>query len=220
MLVKSFLQRRLVAARELFVGDWVLAIGSPFMIEASVSAGIISGTGRYQTLSRDVKGQFLQTDAAINPGNSGGPLLNLDGEVIGINTAISSRSGGFEGIGFAIPIDRAMWIKDELQKYDQVRRGYAGVRLQNVPVELARELDLPTGAGALVIAVTSDRPAAKAGLRRGDVIIDFAGGRVQTNSGFSELVQLSPIGEPLPLTVLRDGKRVELTMELEESLTK
>lgn len=207
------------SARGLYVGDWVLAIGSPFMIEASVSAGIISGTGRYQTLSRDVKGQFLQTDAAINPGNSGGPLLNLDGEVIGINTAISSRSGGFEGIGFAIPIERAMWIKDELQKYDQVRRGYAGVRLDNVPIEIARELDLPTGAGALVVTVVPDRPAAKAGLRRGDVIIDFAGGRVQANSGFRELVQQSPIGVSLPLTVLRDGKRIELMMELEESLT-
>ena len=206
-------------SKDLFVGDWVLAIGSPFMIEASVSAGIISGTGRYQTLSREVKGQFLQTDAAINPGNSGGPLLNLDGEVIGINTAISSRTGGFEGIGFAIPIDRAMWIKQELQNYDHVRRGHAGISLDNVPIEMARELNLPAGTGALVISLIAERPAAKAGVKRGDVIIDFAGGRVQSNSGFRELVQQSPIGEPLALTVLRDGKRIELTMELIESPT-
>ena len=204
------------SSRDLYVGDWVLAIGSPFMIEASVSAGIISGTGRYQQLSRNVQGQFLQTDAAINPGNSGGPLIDLDGRVIGINTAISSRTGGFEGIGFAIPIDRAMWIKDELLKYEQVRRGYAGVAIKSVPYELAKELDLPAGAGALVSSVTPDRPAAVAGVERGDVIIEFAGGRVQSNSGFAELVQQSPIGQPLPLKIIRDGKRMELTMELVE----
>lgn len=203
-------------SKELYVGDWVLAIGSPFMIEASVSAGIISGTGRYQQLSRDVQGQFLQTDAAINPGNSGGPLIDLDGRVIGINTAISSRSGGFEGIGFAIPIDRAMWIKNELIEYSQVRRGFAGVSIGSVPYELAKRLDLPAGAGALVNRVTPARPADKAGLERGDVIIDFAGGRVQSNSGFAELVQQSPIGEPLSMTIIRDEKRMELTMELVE----
>ena len=201
---------------DLYVGDWVIAIGSPFMIEASVSAGIISGTGRYQTLSRDVKGQFLQTDAAINPGNSGGPLLDLEGRVIGINTAISSRTGGFEGIGFAIPIDRAIWIESELLKYGKVRRGYVGVRASSVPYELAKQLDLPDNSGALVNSLTPDRPGAKAGLRPGDVIIDFAGGRVQSNSGFAELVQQSPIGQPLPMTVIRDGQRIELQLELVE----
>ena len=199
---------------DLYVGDWVIAIGSPFMIESSVSAGIISGTGRYQTLSRDVKGQFLQTDAAINPGNSGGPLLDLDGRVVGINTAISSRTGGFEGIGFAIPIDRAIWIKNELLEYDTVRRGYAGLRASSVPYELARKLDLPENLGAMVNSVVFDRPAAKAGLLPGDVIIDLAGGRVQSNASFAELVQQSPIGQPLPITVIRDGKRVELQLEL------
>ena len=143
-------------------------------------------------------------------------MLDLDGQVIGINTAISSRTGGFEGIGFAIPIDRAIWIKDELQKYDHVRRGFAGVSIRNVPYELAKQLDLPAGAGALVNAVTPDRPGSQAGLQRGDVIIDFAGGRVQSNSGFAELVQQSPIDEPLPMTVIRQGQRMELTMELTE----
>ena len=112
-----------------------------------------------------------------------------------------------------------MWIKQELQNYDHVRRGHAGISLNNVPIEMARELNLPAGTGALVIAVIAERPAAKAGVKRGDVIIDFAGGRVQSNSGFRELVQQSPIGEPLALTVLRDGKRIELTMELIESPT-
>jgi serine protease Do len=203
-------------SNDLYVGDWVLAIGSPFMIEASVSAGIISGTGRYQQLSRNVQGQFLQTDAAINPGNSGGPLLDLEGQVVGINTAISSRTGGFEGIGFAIPIDRAMWIKNELLQYKHVRRGFAGVSIASVPHDLATSLDLPSGAGALVNSVTPDRPGDLAGLKRGDVILEFSGGRVQSNSGFAELVQQSPIGEPLPMTIIRDGKRMQLTMELVE----
>jgi len=167
-------------------------------------------------LSRDVKGQFLQTDAAINPGNLGGPLLDLEGRVVGINTAISSRTGGFEGIGFAIPINRAMWIKKELLEYDKVRRGYIGVRAAGVPYELAKQLDLPDNAGALVNSVVPDRPGAKAGLQPGDVIIDFAGGRVQTNAGFAELVQQSPIGQPLQMTVIRNGQRVELELELEE----
>lgn len=203
---------------ELFVGDWVIAIGSPFMIEASVSAGIISGMGRYQSLSRSVKGQFLQTDAAINPGNSGGPLLDLEGRVVGINTAISSHSGGFEGIGFAIPINRAMWVKNELLKHDQVRRAYVGVSASSVPYDLAQQLDLPDNTGALVNRVVPDYPAAKAGLRAGDVIIDFAGGRVHSNAGFAELVLQSPIGIPLPMTIIRDGQRVELQLELVEKL--
>lgn len=218
-IVKINLLEELPAAEigssdDLYVGDWVIAIGSPFMIESSVSAGIISGTGRYQTLSRDVKGQFLQTDAAINPGNSGGPLLDLDGRVVGINTAISSRTGGFEGIGFAIPIDRAIWIKNELLKFDKVRRGYAGLRASAVPYELARKLDLPENAGAMVNSVVFDRPAARAGLLPGDVIVELAGARVQSNASFAELVQQSPIGQPLPITVIRDGARVELQLEL------
>ncbi len=218
-IVKINVREELPAAEigksdDLHVGDWVMAIGSPFMIESSVSAGIISGTGRYQTLSRDVKGQFLQTDAAINPGNSGGPLLDLDGRVVGINTAISSRTGGFEGIGFAIPIDRAMWIKSELAEYGTVRRGYAGLRASSVPYELARKLDLPENSGTMVNSVVFDRPAAKAGLLPGDVIINLAGARVQSNASFAELVQQSPIGQPLPITVIRDGERVELQLEL------
>ncbi len=198
------------------VGDWVLAIGSPFTLEASVSAGIISGTNRRQQLSQLVSGQFLQTDAAINPGNSGGPLIDLEGKVVGINTAISSRTGGFQGIGFAIPIDRAVWIKQELLEFGKVRRGFAGVRTSNVPYDVAKELGLPRLAGVLIHAVTPNYPAANAGLKSGDIIVEFVGQPIETKDEFQEIVQQSQINEPLPLIVLRDGQRIELTIQLVE----
>lgn len=200
----------------LYVGDWVLAIGSPFTLESSVSAGIISGTGRMRRLSNLVAGQFLQTDAAINPGNSGGPLIDLDGRVIGINTAISSRTGGFEGIGFAIPINRAKWIKNELLKYDRVRRGYVGVRTSNVPYEISKELKLPRNAGAWVNVVVPDYPAAKAGLQSGDVIVELAEQRIDSAGAFAEVVQQSQIGKPLSMIIYRKGEKMELTIELQE----
>jgi serine protease Do len=197
------------------VGDWVLAIGSPFTLESSVSAGIISGTNRRQQLSKLVSGQFLQTDAAINPGNSGGPLIDLEGKVIGINTAISSRSGGFQGIGFAIPIDRAVWIKTELLEYGKVRRGYAGVRTSDVPYQLARSLELPV-AGALINAVVPDYPGDKAGLLSGDVIVQFGESMVRGKNDFQDMVQQSPIGEPIALKVIRNSEEVDLTIVLQE----
>ncbi len=203
----------------LHVGDWVLAIGSPFTLEASVSAGIISGTGRRRRLSASVEGQFLQTDAAINPGNSGGPLVDLEGKVIGINTAISSRTGGFQGIGFAIPIARAIWIKQELLEHGQVRRGYVGIRTRSVPYSVAKELNLPrSSAGAMVGSVVPDRPGQKAGLKAGDVIFEFAGQRIESASDFAEIVQQSRIGEPLELVIFRDGERKTLSIELEERI--
>jgi serine protease Do len=203
-------------SNELFVGDWVLAIGSPFTLESSVSAGIISGTGRMQQLSRMVSGQFLQTDAAINPGNSGGPLVDLDGRVVGINTAISSRTGGFEGIGFAIPIARAIWIKKELLEFGSVRRGYVGLGTSNVPYEVAKQLNLPRNAGAMVSRVVPNYPGDKAGVLIGDVVVEFGGGRVESAGGFAEIVQQSPIGEPLKMIILREGERRELDVQLEE----
>ena len=202
---------------ELHVGDWVLAIGSPFMLDSSVSAGIISGTGRHRQLSRVVSGQFLQTDAAINPGNSGGPLLDLDGRVIGINTAISSRTGGFQGIGFAIPIARANWIINELLNFDRVRRGRIGIGAAPLPYTVVRELGLPSSAGALVSKVLPG-PGQKAGVESGDVIVEFAGQAIESATQFAELVQQSPIGQPLDLVVIRDGKQRRLTVELEERL--
>jgi serine protease Do len=203
-------------SNELAVGDWVIAIGSPFTLESSVSAGIISGTHRRRRLSRDVAGQFLQTDAAINPGNSGGPLVDLDGRVVGINTAISSQTGGFEGIGFAIPISRAMWIKHELQQYGKVRRALAGIRVSAIPYEVAQNLQLPELSGVLVNSVVPGRPGDTAGVLPGDVIIRFAGQRISSDVEFAELVQQSPIDEPLAIIVYRGGENVELTIHLQE----
>lgn len=201
---------------ELAVGDWVIAIGSPFTLESSVSAGIISGTNRRRQLSRDVAGQFLQTDAAINPGNSGGPLVDLDGKVVGINTAISSRTGGFEGIGFAIPISRAMWIKNELQNYGKVRRALAGIRVKAIPYEVAQNLELPELSGVLVNSVVPGRPGEVAGILPGDVITRFAGHRISSDVEFAELVLQSPIDQPLSVIVYRAGENVELTIQLQE----
>lgn len=201
---------------ELYVGDWVLAIGSPFTLEASVSAGIVSGTRRRQRLSRIVVGQFVQTDAAVNPGNSGGPLVDLEGRVVGINTAISSRTGGWQGIGFAIPIARAVWIKNELLTHGKVRRGFAGVRMDNVPFAVARQLDLPGPGGALVNAVTPGYPAEKSGLKPGDVVIEFGQQRIETAADFAAMVEQSPVGEPVPMTIIRGGERQVLTIQLEE----
>ena len=203
-------------SRGLFVGEWVLAIGSPFMLESSVSAGIISGTRRFRVLSRTVSGQFLQTDAAINPGNSGGPLINLDGQVIGINTAISSRSGSFQGIGFAIPIERANWIRNELVQYGSVRRSYVGVSTSDLTPAAARRYGIATQSGAIVNNVVPGYPAQKAGLRSNDVIIKFDEQAVQSAGDFAELVQQSPIGEKLTMVVVREKELVELTVELIE----
>lgn len=200
----------------LSVGDWVIAIGSPFTLESSVSAGIVSGTNRRQQFTSQLSGQFIQTDAAINPGNSGGPLVDLDGRVVGVNTVISSRTGGFQGVGFAIPISRAMWIKSELQNYGRVRRAMAGIRVSTVSYEVAQELELPDRAGVLVNSVVPGRPGAVAGVLAGDLIVELAGQSVSSDAEFAELVQQSPIGEPLSIGIYRDGNRLDFSIQLEE----
>ncbi len=199
---------------ELHVGDWVLAIGSPFQLEASVSAGIISRTERFQRLSQDVQGIFLQTDAAINPGNSGGPLLDLDGKVIGINTAITSRNGGFQGVGFAIPITRAKWIRRELEEHGKVRRAQMGVRAFQLPPDVAEELNLARGMGVQVESVVYNRAGQKAGLKPRDVILRLGSEQV-TAANFAEIVQQSPIGEPVKMMIIRNGEQMELSVSLE-----
>jgi serine protease Do len=199
---------------QLHVGDWVLAIGSPFNLESSVSAGIISRTERQREISQEVNGRFLQTDAAINPGNSGGPLLDLDGNVIGINTAISSRSGGFQGVGFAIPITRAKWIRKELEEFGKVRRARIGVRAKAIPADDAERLKLAPGVGVLVEQVLVDRAGYKAGVKNNDIILTLAGEQLSFAS-FTDIVQQSPIGEPLKLGIIRGEERLELTVELE-----
>jgi serine protease Do len=195
------------------VGDWVLAIGSPFAIEQTVSAGIISGKGR--GLQGLVAGQLLQTDAAINPGNSGGALLNLDGELIGINSAIASTSGVFEGVGFAIPVNRVKWIISELREHGKVRRATMGVRVAPIPAEVAEQLDLPIRSGALVVGLRDGYPAENAGIKKGDVILKLAGQTVQSPLDLNAIVEQLPIEQPQPLVILREGSRIDMSVRLQ-----
>ena len=187
------------------VGDWVLALGHPFGLEGSVTAGIISAKGRGIGLNK--RENFIQTDAAINPGNSGGPLVNIDGEVIGINTAISSQSGGNEGIGFAIPINLAKWVVKELEHGGVVHRARMGVMVQPLSDALAKQFGLHAHEGVLVADVAADSPAAKAGIKAGDVIVDVAGKAVTTPRALQSVVEESAIGHPLAMTIVRNGKR-------------
>jgi len=193
---------------KLQIGDWVIAVGSPFELETTVSAGIISGTGR--ELSSVPRAKFIQTDAAINPGNSGGPLLNLDGEVVGINTAIASNSGGYQGIGFAIPIDTAKWVTRQLIAKGSVERAYLGVKIGEVNKELAEKFGVERGQGALVGEVMPHTPAADAGFQEGDVIVAFAGKKIKDPRELQEFVERAPFDSKQEVTVLRDGKKTNL----------
>ena len=190
------------------VGDWVLALGNPFGLEGTVTAGIVSAKGRGIGLNE--RESFIQTDAAINPGNSGGPLVNLDGEVIGINTAISSNSGGNEGVGFAIPINLAKWVAKQLTDGETVHRARLGVMIQPLTHELAQQFGVKTHEGVLVAGVSPDSPAAKVGFKAGDVIVEFAGKAVASPQELQGLVEQSPIGKEQTVIVLREHKRVEL----------
>lgn len=197
---------------KLEIGDWVLAIGSPFRLEATVSAGIISGKNR--RLDRIRRSSMLQTDAAINPGNSGGALIDLDGKVVGISTAIATRSGFYQGVGFAIPINQARWIADELDQHQQVRRAAIGTTLVELKPRIAKQFNLPPYSGVLVYQIIKDSVAEKAGIERLDVIVEFAGERVRDSTTLQEAIERKPIGSKQPIVVKRGGKRVELTVEL------
>lgn len=193
------------------VGDWVLALGDPFGLEGTVTAGIISAKGRGVGITpRD---NMLQTDAAINPGNSGGPLVNLDGEVIGINTAIHSRSGGNQGVGFAVPINTAKWVAEQLRKHGKVERAYLGVVIQPVTHELAEQFGVSARQGVLVTEVQADSPAAKAGLKPGDIIVEFAGRPVARPQELQSIVERAPIGSKQQLTIVREGKRQQVSIQ-------
>ncbi len=194
------------------IGDWVLAIGSPFKLEATVSAGIISA--KHRAIARISRGRLLQTDAAINPGNSGGPLIDLDGDVIAISTAIATRSGGYQGIGFAIPINQARWIADELAKFGKVRRAAIGIRLAELNKKVATKLNLPVGIGVVVYQVIEGSAAAKAGMKPLDVITDFAGETVRRSNDLQEIVERLPIGSMQAVSVLRSGEKLELQVQL------
>ncbi|MDP2227689.1 MAG: DegQ family serine endoprotease [Moraxellaceae bacterium] len=197
---------------KLKVGEWVMAIGSPFGFEYSVTAGIVSAKSR--SLPSDSYVPFIQTDVAINPGNSGGPLLNMKGEVVGINSQIYSRSGGFMGLSFAIPIDVAMDVVAQLKKDGHVSRGYLGVVIQDITKDLAEAYGLPKPAGALVAKVMPDTPADKAGLKEGDVITRFNDREIGLSSDLPQMIGRSRVGEKYPLTVIRDGKVRTLTFEV------
>jgi serine protease Do len=200
---------------QLRIGDWVLAIGQPFQLENTVTAGIVSATGRAVGITK--YDEFIQTDAAINPGNSGGPLVNLNGEVVGVNTAISSSSGGFQGVGFAIPVNVAKWVSSQLEKEGKVHRAYLGIGIQGIDQDLAGQLGVSTSRGALVTDVQPDSPAAKAGFQPQDVIVEFAGAKINSPRNLQAIASRSPIGSAQPVKVLRDGKEVELHVTLREA---
>ncbi len=197
---------------QLKVGAWVLAIGSPFGFEYSVTSGIVSAKAR--ALPNESYVPFIQTDVAINPGNSGGPLLNMSGEVIGINSQIYSRSGGFMGLSFAIPIDVAMESVEQLKTSGHVARGYLGVVIQDISRDLADAYGLPRPAGALIAKVLPGSPAEKTGLKEGDVITQFSGRDINLSSELPQMVGRAKVGQSYPLTVYRDGKARTLNFEV------
>ena len=197
---------------ELKVGSWVLAIGSPFGFDHSVTAGIVSAKGR--SLPNENYVPFIQTDVAINPGNSGGPLFNLDGEVIGINSQIFTRSGGFMGLSFAIPIDVAMSVADQLKAEGKVSRGWLGVVIQEVNKDLAESFGLDKPAGALVAQVLEGGPAAKGGLQVGDVILSMNGQPIVLSADLPHLVGALKPGSKIDLDVVRGGTRKTLSMAI------
>jgi serine protease Do len=197
------------------IGDWVLALGQPFGLEGTVTAGIISAKGR--GIGITAKENFLQTDAAINPGNSGGPLVDLYGNVIGINTAISSSSGGNQGVGFAVPINLAKWVSAQLVKDGSVHRAQLGVAIQAVTHEIATQLGVDARSGALVSSVLPKSPAEAAGLKSGDVIVEFGGHAISDPRSLQFAVEQAKIGEAQSLVVLRNGKRMELSARLKEA---
>ncbi len=197
---------------DLEVGEWVIAVGNPFGLTETVTAGIVSALGRNNIGIADYE-NFIQTDAAINPGNSGGPLLNIKGEVIGINTAIYSQSGGYMGVGFAIPINMAKGIKDQLVKSGKVTRGYLGIFLQPITRELAETFDLDNVEGILISDVEEDSAAMDAGFQQGDVIVEMNGDKVADIGTFRNEVSSNPPGTKLELTIIRKGKRKEIVVE-------
>jgi len=199
----------------LAVGEWVIAIGNPFGLTHTMTVGVVSAKGRSQMGITDYE-DFIQTDAAINPGNSGGPLLNLDGEVVGINTAIFSRSGGYMGIGFAIPIKMATYIQKQLVDTGKVTRGYLGVGIQDLTKDLATSFGLDDTDGVLVASVASGAPAQEAGLKTGDVIVSFDGNDIRDTNQLRNLVARTPVGRQVAVEVIRDKKPQQFSVEIGE----
>lgn len=191
------------------VGEWVIAVGNPFGLSHTITAGIVSAKGRNAVGIADYE-DFIQTDAAINPGNSGGPLVNIDGEAIGINSAIFSRSGGYMGIGFAIPINMVKVIKDQLIEKGSVTRGYLGVMIQDLDADMIKSFNLdPQTKGVLIADISQDSPAEKAGMKRGDVVIRFDGQEITSVQQFRNLVGLTKTDKKVAVVAIRNGKNEE-----------
>src|SRR4051794_27923639 len=197
---------------KLRLGEWVIAIGNPFSLGGSVTAGIVSARNR--DINSGPYDNYIQTDAAINRGNSGGPLFNLDGEVIGVNTAIISPSGGSIGIGFAVPSVTAMAVLDQLREFKEVRRGWLGVKIQQVTDEIAESLNIKPARGALVAGVDDKGPARPAGIEPGDVIIRFDGKDIKEMRDLPKIVGDTPVGKDVPVVVIRQGKEETKTRRL------
>jgi serine protease Do len=196
------------------VGEWVVAIGHPRGLDQTVTQGIISAKHRRGITDPSSYQDFLQTDTAINPGNSGGPLLNLQGEVIGVNSVIASESGGFEGIGFAIPSNMALHISKVLMAHGKVDRGWLGVSIQNLTSEQTRKAQLSSRKGALITEVVKGGPADKGGLKKGDIVLSYQGKEIRDADELRNLAALSPIGEEVRVAVWREGKKQEGTIKI------
>lgn len=209
---------RLGDSDQVEVGDWVLALGQPFGLEGTVTAGIISAKGRGLGIAD--RESFLQTDASINPGNSGGPLVNLDGEVIGINTAISSNTGANQGVGFAVPVNLAKWVAEQLIQSGTVRRAYLGVMIQPVTQQLADQFGVKVKEGVVVSEVLPKSPAANAGLKPGDVILSFNGKPVSSPNQLQGYVEQAKIDGQQALVIKRDGKQMTLEVVTREQPSK
>ena len=205
---------RLGIGYELKVGEWVLAIGSPFGFDHSVTAGIVSAKGR--SLPRENYVPFIQTDVAINPGNSGGPLFNLQGEVVGVNSQIFSRTGGFMGLSFAIPIDVAMDVADQLRDKGRVSRGWLGVLIQDVTRELAESFGMAKPQGALVAKVLDGSPAERAGFEVGDILLSFDEHLIERSSDLPPIVGSTRVGQEVPVEILRGGESITLKVTTDE----
>jgi serine protease Do len=200
---------------QLQVGEFVLAIGNPFGLSHTVTMGIISAVGRANVGIADYE-DFIQTDAAINPGNSGGPLVNIKGELIGINTAIFSKSGGYQGIGFAVPSNMANLVMNQLEQKGKVTRGWLGVTIQELTPELSQKFGLNSSTGALVGDVAKGSPAEKAGIRRGDVILEFNGKKVEDVGNLRNMVAQSKVGADIPVRILRVAKEYSVRVLIAE----